>query len=177
MCNTNPPVFHLTSASQGSVSQDNQLLIVREDRQVTLQVDSQICDLLWSQPLTAPHPPTCVEDAGGQGGRRGLIQDQLPHHHPDGVAGEPPLQEPHPEEVEVTMETEGDHGDVARVAPVHFVPPREPLVDKVPSGEQAAVQSHVGHPREATDVSEERLPHCLAERNTALANLKRAPVG
>lgn len=57
------------------------------------------------------------------------------------------------------METERDQGHVPRAAPVHFVPPREPLVDEVPSGEQTAVQSNVGGPRKTTDMSHKRIPH------------------
>lgn len=51
------------------------------------------------------------------------------------------------------METEGDQGDVPRVGPVDVLPLGEPLMDQVPSSEQATVQSHVGDPREATDMS------------------------
>lgn len=58
------------------------------------------------------------------------------------------------------METERDQGHVPCVAPVDSVPPREPLVDEVPSGEQAAVQRDVGDPREAADVSQKRFAHC-----------------
>lgn len=110
-------------------------------------------------PLPSHSPPTCVEDTGNQGRRCGLIQEQFPHHHPGGVPGKPPLQEAHPEVVEVAMETERHHGDVPRVAPVHFLPPREPLVDVVPPGEQAAVQCNVGDPRKPTNVSQKRLSH------------------
>lgn len=106
-------------------------------------------------------PPTCVEDAGSQGRRCSLVQEQLPHHHPGGVPGKPPLQEAHPEEIEVTMETERYHGDVPCVAPVHFLPPREPLVDEVPSSEQTAVQCNVGDPRKPTDMSQKRVSHCF----------------
>ena len=102
-------------------------------------------------------PLTCVEDAGSQGGRCGLVQQQLPHHHPGWIPGELPLEEPHPEEIEVTMETESDNGDVPCVAPVDLVLPWEPLVDEVPSGEQTAVQCHVGDPGEPTDVSQKRV--------------------
>lgn len=112
---------------------------------------------------TVLHVPTCVEDGGGQWRRCGLVQDQFPHQHPGGPSREAPLQEPHPEEIEVAMETERDHCDVARAAPVYRDPARRPLVDQVPSGEQAAVQSHVGGPREATDVSQEGLPHYVTE--------------
>lgn len=51
------------------------------------------------------------------------------------------------------METESDQGDVARVGPVDVLPPRGPLMDQVPSGEQTTVKSHVTDPREPTDVS------------------------
>ena len=102
-------------------------------------------------------PLTCVEDAGSQGGRCGLVQQQLPHHHPGWIPGELPLEEPHPEEIGVTMETESDNGDVPCVAPVDLVLPWEPLVDEVPSGEQTAVQCHVGDPGEPTDVSQKRV--------------------
>lgn len=51
------------------------------------------------------------------------------------------------------METESDQGDVPRVGPVDVLPPREKLMDQVPSGEQAAVQRNVGDPREAADMS------------------------
>lgn len=117
------------------------------------------CQLLSCPRRPTANPPTCVEDAGSQRRRCGLVQEQFPHHHPGGVPGKPPLQEPHPEEIEVAMETERDHGDVPRVAPVHFVPPREPLVDEVPPGEQTAVQCNVGDPREPTNMSQKRLSH------------------
>lgn len=51
------------------------------------------------------------------------------------------------------METERDQGDVPRVGPIDVLPPREPLMDQVPSSEQAAVQSNVGDPRKAADMS------------------------
>lgn len=51
------------------------------------------------------------------------------------------------------METERDQGDVSRVGPVDVLPPQRPLMDQVPSSEQAAVQRNVGDPREATDMS------------------------
>lgn len=111
------------------------------------------------RPLPTAPRPTRVEDAGGQRGRRGLVQEQLPHHHPQGVPGEPALQEPHPEEVEVSMETERDDGHVPRLPPVHFPPPREPLVHDVAPGEQPPVQRDVDGPREPTDVSQQRLSH------------------
>lgn len=57
------------------------------------------------------------------------------------------------------METERDNGDVLCVAPVNLVPPREPLVDEVSSGEQTAVQCHVGDPGEPTDMSQKRITH------------------
>lgn len=57
------------------------------------------------------------------------------------------------------METERDQGDIPCVAPVHFLPPRKPLVDEVPSSEQAAIQCNVGDPRETTDMSHKRLSH------------------
>lgn len=97
--------------------------------------------------------PTCVEDGAGKRRRHRLVQHQLPQHRPAGIPGEPPLQEPHPKEAEVTMETEGDQGDVARVGPVDVLPRREPLMDQVPPGEQTAVQRDVGGPREPADVS------------------------
>lgn len=57
------------------------------------------------------------------------------------------------------METERDQGNVPCVAPVDGVPPRKPLVDEVPPGEQTAVQCDVGDPRKTTDVSHKRLSH------------------
>lgn len=60
------------------------------------------------------------------------------------------------------METERDQGDVSRVAPVHLTPPRKPLVDEVPPGEQTAVQRNVGEPRKTTDVFQKRIPHYSA---------------
>lgn len=115
-----------------------------------------------------PVPLTCVEDAGGQWGRRGLVQDQLPDHHPGGVPGKPALEEAHPEEVEVAMETERHHGDVARMSPVHRVPAREPLVDKVPAGEQTTVQGDVSDPREPADLTQKRPAHRVTAAVTLL---------
>lgn len=109
--------------------------------------------------------PTCVEDTRGEGRRCGLVQKQLPHHHPGRISGKPPLQEPHPEEIEVTMETERDQGNVPCVAPVDGLPPRKPLVDEVPSSEQTAIQCNVGDPRKTTDMSHERLSHCCTVSN------------
>jgi len=107
-----------------------------------------------SVPAVPLAPVTCVEDAGGQRCRYALVHEQLPQHHPDRIPGKPPLQEPHPEETEVPVESERDHGHVPRVSPVQFVRrPRQPLVDEVPAGEQAAVQRHVGGPREPADLS------------------------
>lgn len=102
---------------------------------------------------------TCVEDTRSKGGRCALVQKQLPHHHPGGISGKPPLQEPHPEEVEVTMETERDQGNIPCVDPVNGLPPRKPLVDEVPSSEQTAIQCNVGDPRITTDVPHKRLSH------------------
>lgn len=51
------------------------------------------------------------------------------------------------------METECDQGDVPRVGPIDVLPPREPLMDQVASGEQTAVHRDVGDPREPTDMS------------------------
>lgn len=48
------------------------------------------------------------------------------------------------------METERDHGDVPCLSPVHFLPSREPLVDKVPSGEETTVQRNIGDPGKPT---------------------------
>lgn len=98
-------------------------------------------------------PPTCVEDGVSKRRRHRLVQQQLPQHHPGGISGESPLQEPHPKETEVAMETERDQGDVPRVGPVDVLPPREPLMDQVPPSEQAAVQRDVGGPGEPADVS------------------------
>lgn len=100
-----------------------------------------------------------VEDAGGQRRRRRLVQEQLLHHHPGGVPRKPALQKTHPEEIEVPVKAEGDHGDVARLSPVHLVPGGEPLVDQVPAGEQAAVQRDVRDPREAADAPQNRPQH------------------
>lgn len=49
------------------------------------------------------------------------------------------------------MEREGDERDVARLPPVDLLPSREPLVDEVPAGEQAAVHGDVGDPRVAAE--------------------------
>lgn len=118
--------------------------------------------------LCVRRTPTCVEDGGSQRSRRSLVQDQFLHQHADGLPGKPPLQETHPEEIEVAMETERDQGDVARVAPVQAVPARKPLVDEVPSREQTAVQCNVGEPRKTTDTPQKRIPHyftcCPTER-------------
>lgn len=108
---------------------------------------------------TTHNRPTCVEDAGSKGGRCRLVQEQLPHHHPGGIPRKPPLQEPHPEVTEVTMETESDHGDIPCAVPVNFLPPRKPLVGQVPAGEQATVERDVTHPRETTDVFQKRRSH------------------
>lgn len=107
-----------------------------------------------------PCPPTCVEDGGSERRRCGLVQDQLPQHHARGIPGKPALQEAHPEEAEVAVETESDERDVARLPPVHFVPPRKPLVDEVPADEQAAIHGDVGDPRKTADIPQERLSHC-----------------
>lgn len=125
--------------------------------------------------VPTPHcPPTCVEDAGSQGRRCGLIQEQFPHHHPGRIARKRPLQEPHPEEIEVAMETERNHSHVPGVGPVHFLPPREPLVDKVPPGEQTAVQSDVGDPGKPTDMSEKGFSHYFKVLSARGTNTKLA---
>lgn len=102
---------------------------------------------------------TCVEDRGSQRGRSSLVQEEFLHQHARGSSGKPPLQRPHPEEIEVTMETERDQSHVPRAAPVQVVRAREPLVDEVPSGEQAAVQTDVCGPRKTTEMAQTRTPH------------------
>lgn len=94
---------------------------------------------------------TCVEGADGE--RRGerLVQHELLHHRSQRVTGEASLQEPHPEEIEVAVKAERDHGHVSRVRPVHLLFTREALVHEIPAREQAPVQGHIGRPREASD--------------------------
>lgn len=102
---------------------------------------------------------TRVEDAGGQGRCRRLVQEQLLHYHPGGVSRKPALQQTHPEEIEIPVKTERHRSDVARVSPVHLVPSGEPLVDQVSPGEQAAVQCDIRDPRKAADMPQKRLEH------------------
>lgn len=158
-------VFHLTSARLCHETRNKRWYYAtwKEHREgMGLITNGQRGDQLWDEPLTAVRnppacashsPPTCVEDTGGEGRRRRLVQEQLPHHHPDRVPGKSPLQETHPEEIEVAMETKRDHRDVPCLSPLDGLPPGEPLVDEVPPGEQAAVQCHVGNPRKATGMS------------------------
>ena len=116
-------------------------------------------------PLLSQSVPTCVEHGGGQRRRGGLVQEQFTHDHPRGVPGERPLQEAHPEEVEVPVEAEGDEGHIPRVSPVNtLLFPCEQLMHKVSSGEQASVQGHVGHPWETSHLSHQSVYHILGWR-------------
>lgn len=59
------------------------------------------------------------------------------------------------------METESDHCHIACVPPVHFVIPREQLVNEIPTGKQATVEGYVGKPRKPFDVFYECLSHVV----------------
>lgn len=104
---------------------------------------------------------TCVEDTGSQGRCRCLVQKQLFHHHPKRVPRKSQLKKTHPEKIKVAMETERDDCDVACLVPVHFFPPREPLVNEISPSKQTAVQCNVCDPREPTHIFQKRLPHNL----------------
>lgn len=57
------------------------------------------------------------------------------------------------------METQSHNRHVSRVSPVHFISLRDALMDEIPSGEQASVQSHITEPRQYLCPFEKRFSH------------------
>lgn len=80
-----------------------------------------------------------IKDTGGQRRRKALVQEEFAENHPCGLSWEPSLQGPQPEVVEVSMETDGHDGHVARVLPVYALLLSNELMSKVTAGKQAPV--------------------------------------
>lgn len=78
-----------------------------------------------------------------------MVQQQLPENHSHRLPRESLLQGAQPEVIEVSMETYGHDGHIARVAPVDALLLRDQLMGEISPRKQAAVQGDVGQPGEA----------------------------